>query len=318
MSIQEQWETSEQVARLSLKSAINGPDLFEDMWTIKGGFYFIFSSFLVLYAAGLPAEIWIGGSLFLVLFTVISLLVNYRHFPERCKKVALFRSIQETHSIVKSRQSEFRIENHQFPGEIILANDTPVLEELGLMVAGRDWERFSRRFEYFEEKYEIRFLERIQELVPYLIDSILAGHRKLESPKSQIMATQTRTIAKVIMEFAEPEDYDSNKDGDDRLYVNLSSPLRTLIKNLELCISSFGGFLNLLNNLMISKRYEDEILEVLKEYPLYGNINNETFVHSVLDLSSQDVNVGEVLVSILPRIDDSEMIEYVLESLYRV
>ena len=151
----DRWVRPDDKARDKLIQVIEGPDLKDDIWTMKGAFYFVPSLPLLFYAVGTVLfETW-SLAIVLVITAVLVVWFNYRGFLHRCVLLAAFRYLQETRSVVELRTKHkgstgFTVTDGPSTNQIV----DDVLENLESMIEKHDWRGFARRVEYLLEDFE--------------------------------------------------------------------------------------------------------------------------------------------------------------------
>ena len=131
-----------------LTRLVDGPDISDDIWNLKGVFYFVLSVPILLFA--FSSNIWEMLLYSAGLIIVVLLAVGYHlwELPSLGSKVAMFRDLQQKISVFKANDPGNRPNPNKFLGP--KGDDypiQPVIEELHDMIIRHDWKGFSYRFD---------------------------------------------------------------------------------------------------------------------------------------------------------------------------
>ncbi len=132
----------------TLTRLVDGPDISDDIWNLKGVFYFVLSVPMLLFA--FSSNIWEMLLYSAGLIIVVLLAVGYHlwELPSLGSKVAMFRDLQQKISVFKANDPGNRPNPNKFLGP--KGDDypiQPVIEELHDMIIRHDWKGFSYRFD---------------------------------------------------------------------------------------------------------------------------------------------------------------------------
>jgi len=149
------WHLPDEKAGNMLSQILEGPDSREDIWTLKGAFYFAVSLPLLFYAASMISLETYSLMLVLEVATILVALYDFRGFLKRCASLAAFRYLSETRSVVQLRRKHKEglgntTAGAPFTNEIV----DDVLDDLESMIVRRDWKGFNRRLGYLLEDFE--------------------------------------------------------------------------------------------------------------------------------------------------------------------
>ncbi len=180
MRVTGKWESVESKSKTMLLRVTEGPDVHNEMWSLRGAFYFSLAIPIIIFVAGIQLEVLILVSLTLLFVVMGSVRINHRNFMLRCSRIVMFRLIQELYSVFKARDPGDRPQQNWFIGDSSSKDSPPielVLEELEQLLEKHDWNGFLTRFLFLEEEI-YQWLERnVQNLEPFYIEqwsSILA------------------------------------------------------------------------------------------------------------------------------------------------
>jgi len=180
MRVTGNWETVESKSKTMLLRVTEGPDVHNEMWSLRGAFYFVLAIPIIIYVAGIQLDFLILSSSVLFLVVMISVRNNHRDFMTRCSRIVMFRLIQELYSVFRARDPGKRPVQNWFIGNSSSKDNPPielVLEELELLLEKHDWNGFIERFLYLEEEIAHWLSRSVQDLDKYYIEqwaSILA------------------------------------------------------------------------------------------------------------------------------------------------
>ncbi len=235
--VTEMWETPEIKADEKLSRLMDGPSLRNDIWSIKGAFYFAISLPFLFFAVDL--ELQLSLILLGILWILVIVLVwyNYKGFLYRCVQLTSYLSIQETRSVVQLRKKHKSATPtssgyEPFSAEIV---DT-VLEELDLLITRQDWRGFKRRMTYFLETLEKEVSSTTESLPSDYVKiwtGVISGHD--ESSKQQSLI-KTKVMKKILEYAVNIECLESQSNGLDTLLEidesNLDNP-EVLFKSVD-------------------------------------------------------------------------------------
>ncbi|MFW9889998.1 MAG: hypothetical protein ACFFER_17585 [Candidatus Thorarchaeota archaeon] len=212
-----------------IASAVNGPELHFEKWMLHGGLYFIIGSFLGMVSLGASLELALIISILIDAVIAVSLILSFWGFSERWANVALFRSIQDTHSIA-------RLESHQrgelmtpelIPSVPVLDNEsiiwtptmpimaesiTQEINEIESILKLHDWNRFDRRFIHILKALPFIPISadadiQVEELVAYLFETITEAYCQKQDEECRRLWNQARRIADTINEQLSRKDW---------------------------------------------------------------------------------------------------------------
>lgn len=212
--VTETWETPEVKADEKLSRLMDGPSLRNDIWSMKGAFYFAISLPFLFFAVDL--ELLLSIALLVILWIVVIILVwyNFGGFLFRCVQLASFLSMQETRSVVQLRKKHKSAASSSsgyepFSAEIV----NTVLEELDLLIIRQDWRGFKRRMTYFLETLK-QEVNSAQDALPSDYVKVWAGVISgRDEPSRQQSLIQTKVMKKILEYAVKIECIDSQSNG---------------------------------------------------------------------------------------------------------
>ncbi len=206
-SINENWLTIEEECDNALDSAMKGRDLYDDMWRLKGGIYFSLGIIPLLISitlpvptmqiATLPLEVSVQLFVITEIIVIVAMVIDFWSFPSKCSKVAMFRMLQDVHSVViqqmpltpVSRNPEYILETIPIsalvPPEMTIPGIGQTLEraldETDFIISRHEWKRFVPRFKFlvgdtrFESPDVFAEIERyfLQTLITYYLEFLV-------------------------------------------------------------------------------------------------------------------------------------------------
>ena len=196
------WQSPKQRTTEKLDRLMEGPDLREDVWSMKGAFYFGLALPLLLYDIDMPASklLWLLPSLELLLIAVA--LYNHRKFLVCCSFLASYRSLQEARSVIELRRKHGNpaYASYASRGVEPFSGDSLgiVLDELGSMVDRRDWMGFQKRMEYLLDDIEQEMASTAPKVLSFYVESwagVLGGY---DESARQMHLVETSVLKQII------------------------------------------------------------------------------------------------------------------------
>ncbi|MFW9842137.1 MAG: hypothetical protein ACFFES_14665, partial [Candidatus Thorarchaeota archaeon] len=162
--------------------------------------------------------------LFLICEAIISLalVIDFWSFPSRCSAVAMFRMLQDVHSIVSQQfvplpelpSGSSYLGGHvkNVPPNIVIPGESGTieraLEEIDVILSRREWKRFELRFGFViqDSRFGVNDIRRETEL--YYLQALLLCYQEsedkeslIERVKSRVLMSQSEKQARLIKKF---------------------------------------------------------------------------------------------------------------------
>jgi hypothetical protein len=171
----ENWPTIEEECEISIISVLESSDMYDEVWKLKGGVYFILGiillgfginpeSAIILWSFSiidvLSIEITLQGLLIVIIPILVfaSMLYSARVLLTRVPSISLMHLFNDTRSVSMTRmqlgQNNAPILDEYKPTIPDRTVDSHIMEELGNMIIAHDWSRFCRRLKDFTDSIE--------------------------------------------------------------------------------------------------------------------------------------------------------------------
>lgn len=202
VTVTEACESPDERTKRALYRLTEGPDLHEDIWALKGAFYFLMATPMLFYAAALSSPL-IGVALLVELLTLGMIAYNYNDFLMRCSQISLLRTLEEIKSVVQARRKQASAVSYSsISGPVSEEVLEAVLDELNDMIDRRDWGGFSKRIQYLLDDLKQALLSIILSVSGYYIESwagMFSGYneeaRKLSFIRTKALRNTLRNAA---------------------------------------------------------------------------------------------------------------------------
>lgn len=235
VALDERWETPQEEAKASLRAVVKGGDLQEEVWKRKGAYYFVIGALFLFLSVPIDPFVSLIMAMILGVVIIFSFYLGDEDFESICMGVALFRFLEETHSMTKNRNptKHYYIRGSNVP---VIDVFDPILSDLNTILLQRDWIRFQRRFIMIKEELET-FTKRAQpDFHDHVIESLFSIHTARYEVYRKESELQTRTVCKVLLEF-----------GPDAITTSIVSKIEELINDPNSLLSTVSQ-LNLISN----------------------------------------------------------------------
>ncbi|MHA2321889.1 MAG: hypothetical protein ACXACG_09565 [Candidatus Thorarchaeota archaeon] len=199
ISMVENWPTIHEECEHSVSDAVESSELYDEMWRLRGGFYFVLGVIFLLFSIGIDNNLSFILLVVIESCVILSMIERSWKLPKLVTQIALTRKLKDFGSMTLSRLDlgqEYKTYVNDtmkptIPGHKGMV-DT-VLNELEEMAKSTNWARFSQRFAYLRKDFEnsIRAkTEKYDRLSDYLVETAVYRIDRFNESSSILKKTQ--------------------------------------------------------------------------------------------------------------------------------